>query len=162
MTLTEGDGVHLPPTHSWNEAIIFDIAQHWLENEITEVWITVPGEVILFFGRCTKAKGLKLEEAKDDICRIPPEVNWAGKTAVVTARIISLFAACAYVKMAQEYNKSLKKDASNRRKDRHPRKIPCNTNTNAARSTSNHSTRTEAWVMSQNRNNSKDRHAAEH
>ena len=37
VTLAEGDGVHPPQQHSWNEAIIFDIAQQWLQSKITEV-----------------------------------------------------------------------------------------------------------------------------
>ena len=75
VTLAEGNGVHPPPPHSWNKAIIFDMAQRWLENEITEVRITVPGEVILFFSQRTETKGLKLEEAKEDVSQITPEVD---------------------------------------------------------------------------------------
>ena len=129
------------------------MAQCWLDNKFTEVWITMPGEVILFLGWQMKPKGLKLEEAKENVSKIPLDVDWAGMPAVVSAHVISLFAASTYVKMAWEYNKTLKKNASKMKQDCHHKKVPRNTNVNTAGSTSNQSTQTKVWVLSQNQKN---------
>ena len=154
VTLAQGDGIQPPPWHAWNKAIVSDIVHEWLSNELREVRITVPGEAILFFGCRSESKGLNLEEAKENLQGLPKEVTWAGKPTVVTARVISLYMANAYVKMAKEYTKTNKKPTKVSKRPGRSQRLSRNTNTNAAmHSASSQDEWTESWVQDQNRKN---------
>ena len=72
------EGMQPPPKHAWNEALIYDIVQPWVQAQITEVKITIHGKAILFFGRRTEGQGLTWEQAREVSLAIPRELRWVG------------------------------------------------------------------------------------
>ena len=94
MTVTSeerGEAGAPPPRYAWTAVLIRDIVQSWLQVEIHEVLITVPGEAILFFGRSNEKQGFTSEQALDLATYFPAQRDWVGKKVAITARIINLF-----------------------------------------------------------------------
>ena len=97
-----------PPRYAWTAVLIKDIVQSWLQAEIHEVLITVPGEAILFFGWRSEKQGLTREQAQDLATYFPAQRDWVGKKVAITARVINLFTARGYSHIAREYQKAKK------------------------------------------------------
>ena len=97
-----------PLRYAWTAVLIRDIVQSWLQAEIHEVLITVPGEAILFFGRRSEKQGLSREQAQDLATYFPAQRDWVGKKVAITAHVINLFTARRYSHMAREYRKAKK------------------------------------------------------
>ena len=96
MTVTseeKGEAGAPPPRYAWTAVLIKDIVQSWLQVEIHEVLITVPGEAILFFGKRSEKQGLTREQAQDLATYFPAQRDWVGKKVAITARVINLFTA---------------------------------------------------------------------
>ena len=111
MTVTSeerGEAGAPPPRYAWTAVLIKDIVQSWLQVEIHEVLITVPGEAILFFGKRSEKQGLTREQAQDLATYFPAQRDWVGKKVAITARVINLFTARGYCHMAKEYRKAKK------------------------------------------------------
>ena len=150
-----------PPRYAWTAVLIKDIVQSWLQAEIHEVLITIPGEAILFFGRRSEKQGLTREQAQDLATYFPAQRDWVGKKVAITARVINLSTARGYSHMAREYRKAKKTanaksttGCSAKTTAKPPRTAPRistsaqNINANAAQSSSNASDRTTSWVRS--------------
>ena len=169
MTVTseeKGEAGAPPPRYAWTAVLIKDIVQSWLQVEIYEVLITVPGEAILFFGKRSEKQGLTREQAQDLATYFPAQRDWVGKKVAITARVINLFTARGYCHMAREYRKAKKtanaKSTTGRstkttmKPSRTAPRISTsarNINANAARSSSSVSDRTTSWVQEQNERN---------
>ena len=50
VTLEEGGGDQLPPSHAWSGLLIVDMFQEGLEEWITKGAVLAQGEAVLFFG----------------------------------------------------------------------------------------------------------------
>ena len=162
----KGEAGAPPPRYAWTAVLIKDIVQSWLQVEIHEVLITVPGEAILFFRKRSEKQGLTREQAQDLATYFPAQRDWVGKKVAMTARVINLFTARGYCHMAKEYRKA-KKTAnaksttgrSTKTTTKPSRTAPRistsarNINANAARSSSSASDRTTSWVQEQNERN---------
>ena len=55
MTLTKELGAIPPPNHSWMAPLVEDML-HEARTGLTEVVVTGPGRVVLFYGRCSMGR----------------------------------------------------------------------------------------------------------
>ena len=78
-----------PPTHTWTAPVVKDML--W-ENRVglTEAAVIGPGRAILFYGRCSRGEGLKVDEARDAAFLLTGAGTWVGKPAYLTADPMTL------------------------------------------------------------------------
>ena len=64
VTLTDKMGDVPPSSHAWMAPLVEDMLQG-ARAGLTDAVVTVPGRVILFYGRCSMGEGLRADEARD-------------------------------------------------------------------------------------------------
>ena len=106
--LGDGGGDQPPLCHAWRGCLITDILQDaWLEDWITEAMVLSPGEAILFFGRCSRNKGLPYCRARDVEFGLGGPFNWAGRSAQIEASMKTVQTGhCAIGEAVVEENES--------------------------------------------------------
>ena len=91
VSLGEGRGDQPSPSHAWNWLLITNILQEVCPRDcITEAVVLVPGEAILFFGRCLHNEGLLHCDAQDIEHGLMGSITGAGRTAWVEATVKTL------------------------------------------------------------------------
>ena len=89
VTLTEELGDMPPPSHSWMAPLVEDMLQE-ARAGLTEAVVTVPGRVILFYGRHSMGEGLRADEARDAAFLLTGAGTWVGKLAYLTANPMTI------------------------------------------------------------------------
>ena len=95
VILGEGRDDQPPPSHAWSWLLITDILQEACPGDwISKAVVLVPGEAILFFGRCSLREGLLCSSAEDVELGLRGPVNWAVRTVQVEAIINTIQEGC--------------------------------------------------------------------
>ena len=89
VTLTDELRDVPPPTHAWMAPVVEDMLQE-ARVGLMEAVVIGPGRAILFFGRCSRGEGLKVNEARDATFLPTSAGMWIGKSAYLTANPIML------------------------------------------------------------------------
>ena len=88
-TLTEELGAIPPPSHSWMAPLVEDMLQE-ARTGLTEAVVLGPGRAVLFYGRHSLGEGLKADEARDAAFLLTGAGMWVGKSAYLTANLMTI------------------------------------------------------------------------
>ena len=80
VTLTEELGAVPPPSHSWMAPFMEDML-HDTRTRLTEAVGIGSSRAVLFYGRCSMAEGLTVDEARDTTFLLTGAGKWVGKLA---------------------------------------------------------------------------------
>ena len=89
VTLTDGLGDVLPPSHAWMAPVVEDMLRETRAG-LTEAVVIGPGRAILFYGRHSMGESLKADEARDATFLLTGAGTWVGKSAYLTANPMTL------------------------------------------------------------------------
>ena len=89
MTLTDEVGYIPPPQQTWMVPVVEDMLQE-ARAGLTEAVVIGPGRAILFYGRCSMAEGLKVDEARDATFLLTGAGTWIGKSAYLTTNPMTI------------------------------------------------------------------------
>ena len=89
VTLTDELGDVPPPSHSWMPLLIEDMLQK-ARAGLTEAVVIGPGREILFYRRCSIREGLRVDEARDATFLLTGAGTWVGKSAYLTADLMTI------------------------------------------------------------------------
>ena len=91
VTLEEGKGDQLPPSHMWSGSLITNILQEACPgDQITKAVVLAPGEAVLFFRRYLLKEGLLYNNAWHVEFGLHSPVSWAGRTVQVETAITTM------------------------------------------------------------------------
>ena len=81
--MTDELGDTPPPLHTWTATVVEDMLRE-VRVGLTEAVVIGPGRAILFYGRRSMGKGLKVDEARDATFLLTGAGTWVGKSAYLT------------------------------------------------------------------------------